>query len=545
MALREPTSPQRFGVAGPSHARRSPETGKALTIPDVKLARACDLALRFQSWDGAASLPTIKALMTTCLERSSTPAPESAIEGYARYIAASTIVRARAGDREALDEYAGWIKKSSRGSLSQRGTTSWSRCGRTPSTRPMSGAARAMFLDPKSPWLPLIPVKEGRFDHQYMEQIASPLACVPAYREALLAALGDRTKVGTAVRKPEGVVQYALTAGWSNGFLDDRVPDPADRPGIEVPIRACDLVAWKLSAIDGAPECVLTWPEVQRDQAVDACAGYLRRYGPRLAVEYSPDEPYAANLIARLRFPALERPATPEDVPRGPRCLLGEGGRRGPRRDAAVGLSCAALAGSPSRHSRSTAVAARTQPASISSRTAGSGRRKTCSKVIAGSGFTASSATRRSRRVAASEIEFSPDRNRWLTLRDGLSARVETAELSTAVFRPGAAILVALRIYNVRGVERSAPTEFVRAGADGKPALRRGCRWSSRRSPRGATDSKCSVWIPHHPGNQRGRTGSTLAPLPGCWRRWNPSKHVGSISTTGTRDSRQAVTGSR
>ena len=46
--------------------------------------------------------------------------------------------------------------------------------------------------------------------------------------------------------------------------------------------------------------------------------------------------------------------------------------------------------------------------------------------------------------------------------------------MSEVLFRPGQAILVSLRLYNVRGVERSAPTEFVRAAADGKPALRRG-----------------------------------------------------------------------
>jgi hypothetical protein len=42
------------------------------------------------------------------------------------------------------------------------------------------------------------------------------------------------------------------------------------------------------------------------------------------------------------------------------------------------------------------------------------------------------------------------------------------------VFRPGQPILVTLRLHNARGVERSAPTEFVRPASDGKPALRRG-----------------------------------------------------------------------
>ena len=204
----------------------------------------------------------------------------------------------------------------------------------------MSQAARAMFLDPESPWLPLIPVKEGRHDDQYMDQLASPLACVPAYREALLAALADKTKVGTAVRQAEGVVQYTLASGRSGRFRSRRrVPDPAERPGVEVPIRTCDYVAWKLSELDAAPECRLTWPEARRDEAVAACAGYLRRYGPRLAAEYPRTSPTPADPIARLRFPALEHPATPDDVREGRAVFSVDGRGSGPRRGAAVGLS--------------------------------------------------------------------------------------------------------------------------------------------------------------------------------------------------------------
>ena len=101
-------------------ARRCKEiagTGKALTIPDVKLLEACDLALRFTWWDEVGSLPTIKALMTTCRERSLDPEQASQSGVYARYIAGFTIVRARAGDREALDEYAAWVRAIEPGTI--------------------------------------------------------------------------------------------------------------------------------------------------------------------------------------------------------------------------------------------------------------------------------------------------------------------------------------------------------------------------------------------------------------------------------------------
>ena len=79
-------------------ARRAAQiagSGPAETIPDVKLQRASDLALLFISWDETASLPTVKRLMKTSIERSLDVQQENQNEGYARYIAAFAIVRAR------------------------------------------------------------------------------------------------------------------------------------------------------------------------------------------------------------------------------------------------------------------------------------------------------------------------------------------------------------------------------------------------------------------------------------------------------------------
>ena len=78
-------------------------------------------------------------------------------------------------------------------------------------------------------------------------------------------------------------------------------------------------------------------------------------------------------------------------------------------------------------------------------------------------------------RVPASEIELSDGRftyNTWGRLPAGLDARVEPVEAPTAGYEPGRPILMALRIRNRRGVEHAAPTEFLRRGAGGPPALR-------------------------------------------------------------------------
>jgi hypothetical protein len=483
-----PGQPQPKALMGePVRARRDPSVsellarrcaamagnGKALTIDASELVRACDLALRFTVWDEVGSLPTIKTLMTSCRQRSLDTEHEYQSGVYARYIAGFTIVRARAGDRAALDEYGAWVQAIEPGTIESTWHQVLEPLWTYRDQAAVSQAARAMFVDRKSHWLPLVPVMEGRHDAQYMDQIASPLACVSAYREALLAALADKAKVGTAMRKPQGMVQYTLTVGRRDGFGDPRVPDPADRPGIEVPIRTCDYVAWKLSALDGAPECLLTWPEARRDKALAACAEYLRRYGPRLAAEYASDEPDARDPIARLRFPALGRPATPDDVREGRAVFsaMGEGESR------VVTLPSGYPVRARWRALESFPVDRRWSTDPALGNFLQDGWVWQAEEVLNGDrwerfyGFVGHGTIAR---VAAPEIEFSPDRHRRLTLPGGLAARIETVDPSVAVFRAGQPILVALRLHNVRGVERSAPTEFIRAGADGKPALRRG-----------------------------------------------------------------------
>jgi hypothetical protein len=104
-----------------------------------------------------------------------------------------------------------------------------------------------------------------------------------------------------------------LAAAWSRR-AGSSCPNVPARPGVAVPFRACDVVAWKLSAIEGAPECALYWSETRRDDAVAACAAYLKRYGPRFSAEAPPGEQDSPHARAHLRFPTLGRPASADDL---------------------------------------------------------------------------------------------------------------------------------------------------------------------------------------------------------------------------------------
>ena len=66
---------------------------------------------------------------------------------------------ARAGDRQALDEYAAWITAIHPETMGHHWNEVLEPLWTYPDHPAMAAAARSMFLDPKSRWLPLIPVE--------------------------------------------------------------------------------------------------------------------------------------------------------------------------------------------------------------------------------------------------------------------------------------------------------------------------------------------------------------------------------------------------
>ncbi|HEY2158838.1 MAG TPA: hypothetical protein VGH33_24615, partial [Isosphaeraceae bacterium] len=315
-------------------ARRAAEIARSspATIPDISLIRACQLGLTFAKWDQAAAMPTLKALMTACCERSLDATYGVSDHGYAHQIAQITLLRARAGDLGALDEFAAWAKVVHPKAISNAPIAALEPMWTYPDRPSMADAALAMFTDPKSPWLPLVSREQSRHYFTFEDPIASPLIALPWYREAVLAALADRSRVGTVSPSEGGNMPYRMDWGMSSSFGGSprRVIAPEDRPKAEVKFRACDYAAMLLSTLEGAPECEPFWPEARRDAAVAAVADYLRRYGRGFSPEPPGGERDFPHALPHLRFALLERPATPEDVreARAIFSLVGEGEAR-------------------------------------------------------------------------------------------------------------------------------------------------------------------------------------------------------------------------
>ena len=467
-------------------------TSNPMSFPDFAFGRACGMALDLVAWDEKAALPTLRALMKECRERSDAWVGQDERQrphfdqSLSSSIAEFAEIRDRLGDAGALDEYAAWLRTTSPKMLE---------FGRDAALGPLlahrdhpsiASAARWLFNDPKSPWVPLVSEARNRDANPFQNILASSLVVLPAFREALLAGLADRGRLGTVRLGEKGTLHYSydggqqINSGSSNLELDG-IPT-----GVEIPFRDCDYVAWTLSSLEGAPRCEPYWPEPRRDEAVDACAAYLKRYADRFTTDPPPGVHDFPDKQAHLKFPTLDRPATAEDVASALAIFSMEG--RGEARVVKLpGLP------QPARW-----LTLRDTPVDRTYQD-GVTRREYDTEGLVWQAEEVRVADRWERfygfvghhtiaRAPASEVEFSGERYRWANLPGGLDARAETIEPRESGFEPGRPIVVALRVRNRMGGDRSSPTEFLRPGADGKPALRRGVGlalwYSSKKGPR-------------------------------------------------------------
>jgi hypothetical protein len=138
------------------------------------------------------------------------------------------------------------------------------------------------------------------------------------FRDAVLDAMAMRSELGTAQRSQSTIVEYELKDGARGWVSASEADQEGVAQGVDRPIRACDYIAWQISAIEGAPRCELYWMKEMRDAAVEASAAFLKTYGHRLTAEPPPGErAHPSEKRAHLAFPILGRRATKEAVRAG------------------------------------------------------------------------------------------------------------------------------------------------------------------------------------------------------------------------------------
>lgn len=440
-----------------------------------ELNAACGMGAILRSWDEPVARPIMKDLIRACREAfAAEPNKEQRTEVPVATFSQFVIDQAKHGDRDALDEYAAFIGDATPKRLEYAMGQGFEPMWLYPAHPSIEAASRTLFADPKSLWIAsfrqLSPYGSTGF-HESGALLISPLIRVPAFREAIIRLLNDRTELGTIARS-ERPNSYDFTLktspGSSGNFGGTTLPDP-DAPGVGVwtPFRVCDAVAVHLASLDGTPGFATYWSIAKRDAAIAACARFLAKYGDRYEEVSLPGAHDWGNKVAHLKFPRLGRPATADEARTGVAIFSLEG--RGEVRLPKMATFPARAQWVTNKDFPIDQMGPENKIVRAYDQT---GWVWQAEEVRVGDrweryyGFVGNSLVAQ---VPASEIEFEPEYFPGTHLPDGMDARISPEPL-TGQLKPGGPAVFALHLSNRRGLPRTVPTEFLR---DGK-ALRQG-----------------------------------------------------------------------
>lgn len=275
---------------------------------------ATTMALYFAAWDPQAARPVLRDQFGTQRKTLDHWRASLDVTSDSLKLTKLTLARVHSGDPAALSDYLDWLKVAPLKdlpifSLSDILEPLW----RSPDDPAVVRGAAFLFLDPRSPWVPLIQERPGGlYQSTFEDLLESPLLGLAPFRRAALTALADGTVVQTVtLGGPDRGVDYQIIRHDVNPFR------PATPQAF--PVRRCDFYAWHLSHLDGMPAFGYDWPPAKKDAAVAAAAARLRRYGSRFGLGHPVIRPGEGgfggpNDCAFLTFPRLTHPATAQDV---------------------------------------------------------------------------------------------------------------------------------------------------------------------------------------------------------------------------------------
>jgi hypothetical protein len=294
---------------------------------------SCRMALILAEWDPIAALPLLSDQIRKCAEwmTDTFQQPYSTCQILSTDIAQMTEARLRAKDPQALDDYADWVRTARPETFGTYLNEAFAPLWQNADHPAIQKAAEWMFNDPASPWCPLFKDSKNAGRPEIQGLYDSPLICVAGFRSQLLRELANKAKAGkTTIDKDRwtssaGDFYWNAVGVWSG----DSLAPPA---GTEMPFRVCDLIAYKLSSLAGAPRLDLYWPEQARDEAIVRFAAFLRQYGGRFKFYPKPffDSGPFGKGKACLSFDRIDHQASVEEAQKvlAVFSLEGEGERR-------------------------------------------------------------------------------------------------------------------------------------------------------------------------------------------------------------------------
>ena len=173
------------------------------------------------------------------------------------YIAQLTLMRVAAGEPTALAEYAAEIRKSDPYKDQPHTLDAFEPMWTYPDDPDVREAVRWLFNDPGSPWRAFLRNRNlgsyGRRSFITTNLYASPLLMSAGFREAVLAALAIKSEWGTVRRTGQTEIRYEQNEGINGGVSASEADLEGVAQGVDQSVRACDYIAWQISAIEAHP----------------------------------------------------------------------------------------------------------------------------------------------------------------------------------------------------------------------------------------------------------------------------------------------------
>jgi len=289
-----------------------------LLKPDSDPSPAGNLAKALAAWDPKGSSADLHALTVALIARSGEQTQQSM--GYV--LGELFEARELYGDPGTLSDYAAWMRGLTPKVVVEASPEKiFQLLWRHADHPEIARAADRLFTDPKSPFVPLLCNRPNvSFSWSLSELIDSPLLGLAPFRTLVLQGLDDTRRAGEVKVSPSGDrLDFQSDFNWSSG-AGDATGDPLKPPaGATIVVRTCDLYAWYISRVIGAPRCELYWPLENRAAAVAAAADFLRRYGSHFRYAYGGVDRrgYQEENKAVFHFTPLTHPATAEEVRQG------------------------------------------------------------------------------------------------------------------------------------------------------------------------------------------------------------------------------------
>jgi len=284
---------------------------------NLDMTKMGNLILSLASWDGKNHLNDLK-MMKQALDARLVRLKAGSNAGFDITLGKK---RVDLGDATALADYANYLKAwvpEALGRNQRISVVAFRTMWEHPDDPVIRQAAKEIFMGHLSTWQRLL----VRDDYPPAELrvsplLTSPLIGLPEFREFLDASLTNTTIIGKRFHTESGGDFIALT-DLMDPALQSKLNSLQGVKCSEDLFRTGDYFASRLSAVDGFPACVVTWPQTKRDEAIAACRAFLRQYGDNF--KYRPGDPNYADTIQRvvqIHFPKLDHPATPQDVKEG------------------------------------------------------------------------------------------------------------------------------------------------------------------------------------------------------------------------------------